>query len=142
MKILHLTLKKKWFDMIASGKKKEEYREIKWFWIRRLTNIGTFPPIARIEVEHHLKNRDNPLGVLKEAKADFNNYDVVVFKNGYQKNAPTIMFKCLGISIGSGKYKWGGGGRTFIISLGKQVGSNYMPNRLTAVQECDARKAD
>lgn len=27
MKTLKLTLKKKWFDMIASGEKKEEYRE-------------------------------------------------------------------------------------------------------------------
>jgi hypothetical protein len=26
MRILHLTLKKKWFDMIASGEKREEYR--------------------------------------------------------------------------------------------------------------------
>jgi hypothetical protein len=38
MKILHLTLKKKWFDMIASGEKKEEYREIKPYWIKRLNN--------------------------------------------------------------------------------------------------------
>ena len=36
MKILHLTLKKKWFDMIASGEKKEEYREIKPYWSSRL----------------------------------------------------------------------------------------------------------
>jgi len=36
MKILHLTLKKKWFDMIASGEKKEEYREMKPYWHRRL----------------------------------------------------------------------------------------------------------
>ena len=36
MKILHLTLKKKWFDMIASGEKKEEYREIKPYWNQRL----------------------------------------------------------------------------------------------------------
>jgi len=36
MKILHLTLKKKWFDMIASGEKKEEYREIKVYWAKRL----------------------------------------------------------------------------------------------------------
>lgn len=35
MKILHLTLKKKWFDMIASGEKKEEYREIKPYWEKR-----------------------------------------------------------------------------------------------------------
>jgi len=36
MKILHLTLKKKWFDMIRSGIKKEEYREIKPYWRKRL----------------------------------------------------------------------------------------------------------
>lgn len=36
MKVLHLTLKKKWFDMIASGEKKEEYREIKMYWAKRL----------------------------------------------------------------------------------------------------------
>ena len=33
---LHLTLKKQWFDMIASGVKKEEYREIKPYWNKRL----------------------------------------------------------------------------------------------------------
>ena len=38
MKILHLTLKKKWFDMIASGEKKEEYREIKPYWTKRLAD--------------------------------------------------------------------------------------------------------
>lgn len=36
MNILHLTLKKKWFDMIAAGEKLEEYREIKPYWVRRL----------------------------------------------------------------------------------------------------------
>lgn len=34
--VLHLTLKKKWFDMIASGEKVEEYREIKPYWTKRL----------------------------------------------------------------------------------------------------------
>ena len=37
MTILHLTLKRKWFDMIASGEKREEYREIKPYWIKRLS---------------------------------------------------------------------------------------------------------
>lgn len=32
---LILPLKKKWFDMIASGEKKEEYREIKEYWRTR-----------------------------------------------------------------------------------------------------------
>lgn len=36
MKILHLTLKKIWFDKIASGEKTEEYRDIKPYWTARL----------------------------------------------------------------------------------------------------------
>lgn len=36
MKILHLVLKKRWYDMIASGEKTEEYREIKPYWSNRL----------------------------------------------------------------------------------------------------------
>lgn len=36
MKILDLVLKGKWYDMIASGEKKEEYREIKPYWEKRL----------------------------------------------------------------------------------------------------------
>lgn len=36
MKTLKLTIKKKWFDKIKSGEKKEEYREIKSYWIKRL----------------------------------------------------------------------------------------------------------
>ena len=33
--MLILPIKKKWFDMIASGEKKEEYREIKTYWTSR-----------------------------------------------------------------------------------------------------------
>lgn len=36
--ILYLNLKAKWYDMIESGYKKEEYREIKDYWIKRLDN--------------------------------------------------------------------------------------------------------
>jgi len=35
--ILHLNLKKKWFDMIVSGEKKEEYRDITAYWARRFS---------------------------------------------------------------------------------------------------------
>jgi len=35
---LFLILKKKWFDKINSGKKKEEYRLITPFWTKRLLN--------------------------------------------------------------------------------------------------------
>lgn len=35
MKNLKLVLKRKWYDMIASGEKREEYREIKPYWQKR-----------------------------------------------------------------------------------------------------------
>ena len=35
-KILHLTLLKKWFDLITSGKKTKEFREVKPYWTKRL----------------------------------------------------------------------------------------------------------
>jgi len=36
LRVLHLTLKKQWFDMVESGEKLEEYREIKPYWDVRL----------------------------------------------------------------------------------------------------------
>lgn len=33
---LHLVLKSKWYDMIASGEKKEEYREMTDYWKKRI----------------------------------------------------------------------------------------------------------
>ena len=35
-RVLHLTLIKKWFDLILSGKKTKEYRDIKPYWTKRL----------------------------------------------------------------------------------------------------------
>lgn len=46
--MLTMPIKKKWFDMILSGEKKEEYREIKPYWTIRLAksfgyiNCATF----------------------------------------------------------------------------------------------------
>ena len=36
-KVLTLTVSKQWFDMIVADEKIEEYREIKPYWIKRLT---------------------------------------------------------------------------------------------------------
>ncbi len=45
MTTLHLTLKKRWYDMIYSGQKPEEYREIKPYWSRRLTSGKKFDKV-------------------------------------------------------------------------------------------------
>lgn len=36
-KVLYLPLKKEWFEMIKSGEKNEEYREVKEYWKKRLS---------------------------------------------------------------------------------------------------------
>lgn len=36
LRVLHLTLKKHWYDMIESGEKREEYRAVTKYWNARL----------------------------------------------------------------------------------------------------------
>ena len=75
MRILQLTLKKKWFDLIASGEKVFEYREYKPHWMSRL------------------------LG-----KSGTRNYDEVRFTNGYGSHRPYIRAEFIGMAIMDGKY--------------------------------------
>lgn len=79
-RILHLTLKKKWFNLIASGKKKVEYREIKSYWITRLTK-------SYQELDWNLQQF-----IPRE-------FDFIIFRNGYQKNAPTLKVEWKGLDI-------------------------------------------
>lgn len=60
-KVLFLTLKKRWFDMIAAGEKLEEYRDLKPFFETRLKNRhydvvifqnGYSPTSSRLTVEY------------------------------------------------------------------------------------------
>lgn len=100
MKTLHLNLKKKWFDMILSGEKTEEYREIKPYWEKRLFH-KLYPKIMQ-----------------------FRDYDYVVFSNGYSKTARKMKFKVSEITAGFGKEEWGAEPEKsyFIIKLGECVG--------------------
>jgi len=120
MKILHLTLKKKWFDMIVSGEKEEEYREIKKYWANRLGGSNEY--------------RGNDKGLLPNDKTTYWNgfypiklryFDAVKFTNGYGKHCPTTTFECLGIDIGMPNPAWcepeDEGKYCFIIKLGKRL---------------------
>ena len=75
MDILQLTLKKQWFDLIASGDKRFEYREYKPHWWSRLLGKG-----------------------------GIRNYDEVRFINGYGKDRPFIRIEFNGAAIVEGKY--------------------------------------
>ena len=82
--MLILPIKKKWFDMIASGEKKEEYREIKPYWFNRFTkNIIIF------NYDGHNRHLIN-----------------VILGNGYRSDSPQIKCKCI-LHTGKGKEEWG-----------------------------------
>jgi len=113
MKVLHLTLKKKWFDMIASGEKKEEYREIKMYWWNRLVQCG--------ECYGFLSGDLLPPNKWKMIMSK--SFDAVKFTNGYAKNAPSIIIECKGIEIGKAVSEWSDNwqGKVFIIKLGNII---------------------
>lgn len=106
---LHLTLKKKWFDMIVSGEKKEEYREIKDYWAKRLTHFHS------AELADMYKDRFRDGG--------FKYYDNIVFRNGYSKNASTAIFEFKGVYIGKAVPEWSDNwqGDVFVIKIGKRL---------------------
>jgi hypothetical protein len=111
MKTITITLKKKWFDMILSGKKKEEYREVKDYWMKRIANVkgcGTGYNFTIL--------RDMGFNFTKQV------FDRIIFKNGYSKSAPMIEIECKGVVVDTGKKKWGAPNyRTFVFKLGKII---------------------
>ena len=114
MKILHLTLKKKWFDMVASGEKPEEYREMKPYWVTRLADKHVGAVGGDFMDKHH------PVAY------SFKDFDVVRFKNGYASTAPTMDVEFKGIRIGGGRDEWGApGGDYFNISLGEILTKSF-----------------
>ena len=75
-KVLTLTVSKQWFDMIVACEKTEEYREIKPYWIKRLT--------INCEVFYDVEGKTHCGEVL------YRHYTHVLFINGYRKDSPRI----------------------------------------------------
>lgn len=134
MKTLHLNLKKKWFDMILSGEKKEEYRDITEYWAKRFHKrdcyyTDTFRPL-----------NNNP-NMLKD-------FDTVTFSNGYAKDRRQVevIFKHFGIH--EGKPEWGAekGKEYFVLHLGDIVRSNCSNKTANSLakftQPCDRFSAN
>ncbi len=93
MKILHLTLKKHWFNRVGVDKF-EEYRD-ESDWIRSR---------------------------LMHPNGDRKKYDAVQFRNGYRKDSPVKTFRYLGFTWDVGEESWGAAPRKqFIIKIGEQI---------------------
>lgn len=116
MKVLHLTLKKKWFDMIASGEKKEEYREIKPYWVSRL--VEEINP-----VDEKTDESFDWRGTGEWEAQSFTFYDLVTFSNGYSTTSPKASFLISDITTGFGKSEWGAepDKKYFVIKLGDRI---------------------
>lgn len=79
--MLVLPIKRKWFDMIRSGEKKEEYREIKPYYTTRFANAGILNEYGAKPVP-------------------------IIFRNGYRSDSPQFTASCR-LRIGKGKPEWG-----------------------------------
>lgn len=94
--MLILPIKKKWFDMIVSGEKKEEYREIKPYYDSRFMNAFGFLLVGGQMVYGEAA----PEEIRKSWPVP------IVFRNGYSKESPEIICKCT-LHFGEGKPEWG-----------------------------------
>ena len=108
MKTLHLTLKKQYFNQILAGEKTEEYRELKSYWISRLLkgqNEGV--ELSAQEYNDLISDLQSQLDNFDSAAEDLlgyfglalDYYDQIIFRNGYAKNAPTMIVGWKGIQI-------------------------------------------
>lgn len=116
MTTLHLPLKKEWYNMIESGAKTEEYREIKPYWEKRLLNYA--------EIKKNIDwitFRRVVLGKWTDVSEHFpKGYTHVKFSYGYTKR--TMTFEIKDISIGKGNPEWGAPEEdVFIIKLGNRL---------------------
>lgn len=94
-KVLTLSVKKEWFNLIKAGEKREEYREIKSYWVSRLFYDGAckLPPnVVRKLTSSIVKygdteqfEEDN-----KDIVISFVPYTHVLFINGYGDDKPRV----------------------------------------------------
>lgn len=119
MKTLHLTLHSEYFNQILNGTKKEEYRDIKPFWEKRLVDgFKTWEEINNY-YEGWIPSARLPLTTQEATKNEIKHFDTVTFKNGYSKNAPTMVVECLGLDVGINIKTPLGTRNFFVIKLGK-----------------------
>lgn len=96
MSVLDLVLKGEWYDMIESGEKKEEYREIKPYWVKRLIKSSSYGKNDNI----------------------FPKYEYVRFRRGYTNIKMLFKLEC--ITKGVGNPDWGAPkGNVFVLKFGK-----------------------
>ena len=101
MKILNLPLKAKWYKMIESGIKTEEYREIKPYWIKRFCFASkTYECCEKTEECGSCFSHSDYFGCYVCYP-----YSHVRFRYGYTKR--TMLREIESITFGFGNPEWG-----------------------------------
>lgn len=106
MKVLDLVLKTKWYDMIESGEKPEEYRAESPYWVRRLTGLNTgFLPFSYRNGYEKINQKG---------------YTHVRLRRAYTKTS--MLFELNDIVYDYGNASWGAWDeKLFILKLGKRI---------------------
>ena len=101
--MLQLVLKEKWFRMIESGEKLEEYRDIKPYWWKRILTSD------------YLENPNDGGYAFR--------HKFVRFRLGYKKDAEEMIFKSGHVRIGNPKPEWSEGhmNRVIIVPLVERI---------------------
>lgn len=110
MNTLHLILKRKWYDMIVSGEKPEEYREKKAYWANRFLCQPSFGCGIKNTCKH-----------VKESRVSCDRYTHVCLHCGYTRTI--VEFEIESITTGIGNTEWGApeNKEVFIIKFGKRT---------------------
>ena len=117
-KTLYLSLKEEWYNLIEKGVKKEEYRQIKPFWVKRIGMLeAKTKEIEQIPQEELVSMMEKKMedGYLNSY------YTHVQFSFGYTNR--TMTFEINDLTVGIGRGDWGApvDEKVFIIHLGKRV---------------------
>lgn len=125
MRILHLVLIGKWYDMIASGEKTEEYRALTPYWCNRLIGGFGLSWWKQNFKEMQSLKEENPKMWLHSIRdsSEFGTtkfYNSICFHRGYTNT--TMSFEYEYLDIDKGKEEWGEPKEpVFIIKLGKRL---------------------
>lgn len=123
MKTIDLVLKAEWYDMIASGEKREEYREIKPYWCRKIMTQRGFK--CPNKFSYGFSQSSFPQFMCRRTgtaciQPNSSGFTYVRFRRGYTTEAMT--FKVESVIIGKGNPEWGAPDYdVFIIRLGERV---------------------
>ena len=109
-KVLTLTVNKEWFSRILSGVKKEEYREVKSYWVARLyyDRFGKLSPkmvkeladsVAKYGDTEHFEAKNG-------IEVSFIPYTHVLFINCYGDDKPRVEKEIVWIGIDRPRKGW------------------------------------